>query len=338
MTRNTQLTSGPSHDCIDVRRRALLGWGAAACFAPGMARAQEFPSRTIRIMVGVPPGGSIDFAARLIAPAMSEILRTPVIVESKPGAAGVINTDYVAKSPADGYTLLLGTPSSIIIAPQAMPRFTFNPLVDLTAINMVSTSPIAIAVNPKLPVHRLKDLVELSKKRPVTLGLPTAGSVSHLTVELAAKATGANIQMVPYKGGGPALNDTMGGHVDATVGDVGSFLPLHREGRVRIVMVSSEKRNEAYPDVPTADEDAPGLVVTNWIGVFAPGKTPKAIIDKLNDALVKAAAKADVKAQFLKASATSASMPGPESFQKFVASEYVRYGRILRERGIVLQE
>lgn len=323
---------------LDARRRRLLGWGAAACIAPGLARAQDFPNKPIRIMVGVPPGGAIDFAARLVAPAMSEILRTPVLVENKTGAAGVINTDYVTKAPADGYTILLGTPSSIIIAPQAMPRFTFNPLTELIAINMVTTAPIAIGVNPKLPIYRLKDLVELSKKRPVTLGLPTAGSASHLVVEMVAKATGADIQMIPYKGGGPALNDTMGGHVDATVSDLGVFLPLHREGRVRVVMVSSEQRHESLPDVPTANEDAPGVIVTNWIGVFAPGKTPKAIIDKLNDALVRAASRPDVKAQFAKAAATVTSMPGPESFQKFVASEYVRYGRILRERGIVLQE
>jgi tripartite-type tricarboxylate transporter receptor subunit TctC len=323
---------------IMATRRELLALGLATGLAPGLAFAQEFPSKPIRIVLGATPGGSIDFGARLIANPLGELLKTQVVVENKPGAAGVIATEYVAKAPADGYTLLLGTPSPIIIAPQAMAKARVNPLTDLVAINMISTAPIAICVHPGLGVKTLKELVALSRTRPVKMALPLAGSVSHLVVEMVAKATGANFLNVPYKGGAPALNDTIAGHVDATVSDAGVFLQMHKEGRVRIVAVTSEKRLEALPDVPTASEAAPGLVVTNWLGVFAPANTPRPIIDQVNAALVKSVARKDVQAAFHKASATATAMPGPEPFQKFVAAEYLRYGRILRDRNIVIGE
>jgi tripartite-type tricarboxylate transporter receptor subunit TctC len=318
-------------------RRELLAIGLAAGFSPALASAQDYPSRPIRIMLGTTPGGSIDYGARLVSAPLTSILGTPVLVENKPGAGGVICTDYVAQATADGYTLLLGTPSPIIIAPQAMPKVKVNPLTDLMAINMISTSPLAIAVNPALGVKSLRDLVALSHKRPIKMGLPLVGSVSHLVVELLAKATGCNFLNVPYKGAAPALTDTIAGHIDATVGDVGVFLQMHQEGRLRIAIVTSEKRVEALPDVPTASEDAPGLVFTNWLGVFAPAKTPAPVMQKLKAALMKAVTRDDVRAGFQKASATAASMPGTEQFQKFVAAEYLRYGRILRERNIVIE-
>jgi tripartite-type tricarboxylate transporter receptor subunit TctC len=321
-----------------LSRRELLALGIAAGLAPGAAFAEDFPSKPIRILVGATPGGSIDYGARVIAKPLSELLKTPVIVENKPGAAGVISTEYVARSPADGYTLLFGTPSPIIIAPQAMPNARVNALTDLIAINTVSTAPLAIAVNPKLEVRRLKDLVALSKTRPITMGLPLAGSVSHLVVEMTAKATGCNFMNVPYKGAGPALSDAIAGHIDATVSDVGVFLPMHKEGKLRIVMVTSEKRLDVLPDVPTASEDAPGLVVTDWLGLFAPAKTPRPIIDKINSALVKTVAREDVQAAFQRASASASALAGPEQFQKFVAAEYLRYGQLVRERHIVIGE
>ncbi|HSW16890.1 MAG TPA: tripartite tricarboxylate transporter substrate binding protein [Ramlibacter sp.] len=335
MTQSTRLAT-PSMPCR-LSRRLLLVAGAAATFAPRLALAQEYPSKPIRLMVGATPGGSIDFGARAIAIALGEALGQTVIVENKPGAAGVINSDYVAKSAPDGYTLMVGTPSPVIIAPQAMAKATFNALTDVIPINMVSTSPIGIAVNPRLQVKRLSDLVALAKQRTVTMGLPLAGSVSHLTTELIAKAAGITFQNVPYKGAAPAITDTIAGHIDATVSDVGVFLPFHREERLRIVSVTSEKRVEALPDVFAATEEYPGLVVTNWVGLFAPAKTPKAVIDKINAALQKTVANKDVRAQFGKSSVTATSMASQQAFQTFVAAEYHRYGALLRERNIVIE-
>ncbi len=323
-------------DAMRVTRRELLTMGLAASLAPSLVRAQDYPTKPIRITVGATPGGSIDNGARIIAGYLGEPLKTNVVVENKPGAAGVLNTEYVARAQPDGYTLLLGTPSPVIIAPQAMPHVKMNPLTDLKAINMVSTSPLAIVVNPKLGIRRLSDLVALSKTRPITMGLPLAGSVSHLVVEMVAKETGCNFLNVSYKGAAPALTDTIAGHIDATVGDLGVFLQMHAEGRIRIALVTSERRIDSLPDVPTANEDAPGLVVTNWLGIFAPGQTPPAIIDKLDAAIQKTVAREEVKAAFRKASATATSMPSAAQFQKFVGEEYLRFGRILRERNIVI--
>lgn len=333
----SKIHSAAPRGTAPLSRREVLGLAMAAGLAPSLAFAQEYPSRPIRLLVGAPPGGSIDNGARLIAGPLGEILGAQIVIENKPGAAGTISTEYVAKAAPDGYTLLLGTPSPVIVAPQAMPKLRFNPLTDLVAINTISNSPLAIVVNSKLPVKSLKDLVALSRTRPIRMGLPLAGSVSHLVVEMVAKATGANFLNVPYKGAAPALNDTIAGHIDATVGDVGVYLPMHREGRIRIAMVTSEKRLDGYRDVPTANEDAPGLVFTNWLGVFAPANTPAPIVQKLNAALIKLVARADVRTGFQKASATAVAMPSSEQFEKFVASEYLRYGRIVRERNIVIE-
>ena len=319
-------------------RRNVLALGIAAGLAPVTALAQDYPSRPIRILVGVTPGGSIDYGARVIAAPLGELLKTPVIIENKPGAAGLISTEFVARAAPDGYTLLLGTPSPVIIAPQAMVKTKLNPLTDLIAINMVSTSPLAIAVHPSLGVTQLKDLVALSRTRPVQMGLPLAGSLSHLVVEMTAAATGCNFLNVPYKGAVPALTDAIAGHIDATVSDVGVLLPMHKEGKLRILMVTSDKRIDALPDVRTLSEDAPGLVATNWLGVFAPAHTPQPIVDRINAALVAVTARKEVQAAFQLASAQAASLAGPEQFKTFVAAEYLRYGRVIRERHIVLGE
>ena len=324
------------HRALPLSRRQVLAMGIAAGLAPRAALAQDYPSRPIRILVGATPGGSIDYGARVIAVPLGELLKTSVIIENKPGAAGMISTEFVVNAPADGYTLLLGTPSPIIIAPQAMPNVKFNPLTDLVAINTVSTAPLAIAVNPNLGVNSLKELVALSRTRPIKMGLPLAGSVSHLVVEMVAKATGCNFLNVPYKGAAPAINDAIAGHNDATVSDVGVFLPMHQENRLRVVMVTSDKRIPALPDVPTASEDAPGLVVTNWLGVFGPAKMPQSVVDTINAALVKVTERDDVRAAFQKASATASVMAGPPQFKTFVAAEYERYGQIVRERNIVI--
>jgi tripartite-type tricarboxylate transporter receptor subunit TctC len=327
-----------NQDKIRLSRRRVLGAAAAATFAPGLALADDYPSKPIRLMVGATPGGSIDFGARVIAASLTKILNTPILVENKPGASGVIHSEYVAKAAADGYTLMVGTPSPVIIAPQAMPKATFNPLTDLTSINMVSTSPIALAVNPRLPVKNLKDLVALARQRKVSMALPLAGSLSHLVSEMVAKAAGISFLNVPYKGAAPAINDTIAGHTDVSVSDVGVFLPFDRENRLRVIMVSSEKRVPQLPNVQTASEDYPGLVVTNWVGVFGPPNLSQSIVDKINAALQKTVALAEVREQFGKSSVTPVSMASPRDFQGFVATEYLRYGRLLRERGITISE
>lgn len=320
----------------NLTRRGVLGAAAACAAVPSLVLAQSYPSRPIKIVVGATPGGSSDIGARVIAAALSEELKVTVIVDNKPGASGVIANEIVSKSEPDGYTLLVSTSSSVVIVPQAMPNARFNPLTDLAPINLVSTSPLAIAVNPKLDVKRLSDLIALAKQRQVTMALPLVGSLSHVVTELSAKAGGAQFQNVPYKGAAPAITDTIAGHTDATVSDAGVLFPYHRDGRLRMIMVTSEKRLPGFPDVPTAQEDYPGLNMANWLGVFGPPHMPKAVLDRLNEALLKGVASASVREQFTKMSVSPATLAGPQAFQSFLAGEYVRYGRLLRERGIVV--
>lgn len=319
-----------------IGRREVVALGLASLAAPAMVLANNFPSQPIKIVVGVPPGGSIDHGARVLATHMSDILKTPVIVQNMPGAAGMIANDFIVKSPADGYTLVLGTPSPILIAPQAIPSIKFDPLKELVPINRISESPIALAINPKLGAKNLTDLIALSKTRQIKMALPLLGSASHLVTELVGQATGINFLNVPYKGGGPAMVDTIAGHTDVTVSDVGVFVNMHKEGRLRIIAVTSEKRLEALPDVQTVNEVSPGFVATNWLGVFASAKTPAPVVQKLGEAMRQAASRDEVKKAFREKSAEASAMANPEAFKRFAEEEFHRYGKILREKNIVI--
>ncbi|MBB3181040.1 tripartite tricarboxylate transporter substrate binding protein [Variovorax sp. Sphag1AA] len=322
-----------------TRRTALgLGVGLVAGLSGGAAIAQSYPSKPIRIIVGFVPGGSTDFGGRMIAAGLADALGVSVVVENRAGATGVIATEYVANSPPDGYTLLVGTATPVIIAPQAMGRQSFNALTDLTPVNMVGESPMALAVNPKLGVKRLKDLVALSRTRPVTVGTSGVGGALHLLVESLIQSTGGNFVVVPYKGTGPTVTDAIAGHIDATVSDIGSFLPFHNDGKLLVLGIASEKRMDALPDIPTLQEDVPGTVMVSWTGLFAPGKTPKPIIDTLNAGLMKMIARDDVRKQFVKAGATVYAQANPAAFQKLVANDYQRFGKLIKERGIVIKE
>ena len=328
---STQSTSAIGYS---ISRREFVVSGAATIAAPRLALAEDFPSKPIRIVLGTTPGASIDTVARLVAAAIAPLLNTTVVVENKPGASGMIAAEAVMSSPADGYTLLMGTPSGIIIAPQAMTTVKFKPLEDVVGVNIVSTSPIGIAINPSLDAKNIQELTAQSKKSPITMGLPLVGSASHLVVEMVRKVTGCNFQNVPYKGGAPAMNDAIAGHVNSTVSDVGVLAPMHKAGKLRLVLVSSDKRLPELPDVPAAGETAAALVATNWMGVFAHAKTPKPVLEKISAALAKGVNDEGVRAQLAKYLATATSMASPDEFQKFVVSEYHRYGELVREAGI----
>jgi tripartite-type tricarboxylate transporter receptor subunit TctC len=332
--------SSEDAQCAGFSRRNLIGLGLAAGLAPRLALAQNYPTRAIRVIVGFVPGGATDTGARIVAAGLSEVLGAPVVVENKPGATGVLATEYVARSAAaDGYTLLVGTATPIIVAPQAMRKQTFHPLTDLAPINMVVEQPQAFAVNPRLPVRRMKDLVALSRTRQVSVGVSGIGGSAHLLVEALIQATGGgNFLVVPYKGSGPALADVVAGHVDANVSDVGSFLPMYNEGRLAIAATATEKRLDILPNVPTCQEDLPGLVMSIWLGVFAPAKTPKPILAVLDAAMLKVVARDDVRTQFARTIATMSSQRDSEAFARFVAADYQRYGKLIRDRGIAIKE
>ncbi|MEJ8850764.1 tripartite tricarboxylate transporter substrate binding protein [Variovorax rhizosphaerae] len=328
MTARSSFLRSTRFGCSVVLALTASAWGL-------QAHAQPYPSKPIRLLVGYLPGGGVDFTARTIAPALGEALNTIVVVENKAGASGTLSGDFVAKSAPDGYTLLYAPGSAITTAPQTMAKPPFDVLNDLAPINMVGESPLVIAMNPNLGVHNVKDLLALSRKRTVNLASGGAGGMSHLTIEMLSQAAKGNITHVAYKGGSPAIVDTMAGHVDGTLADFPPVLQMFKDKRLVPVGVTSEKRVEFLPNVQTVAEDIPGFVALSWYGVFAPAKTPRDIIEKINAALVKAMAREDVRTHLKDAAVLPKTLASPAAFRTFVADDYARWGKLIRDRNIV---
>jgi tripartite-type tricarboxylate transporter receptor subunit TctC len=300
---------------------------------PGSAVAQDYPTRPIKIIVGYPPGGSNDIVARIIAPPLGEELGVPVIVENRAGASGTIGADAVAKAAPDGYTLMVTSASPVVITPHTMEKVPFDTPRDFAAVNTVGLTPEVIAVRSALPVHSLKELLALAQKQQVSLSSSGSGGLPHLTIELIKQAHKGNILHVPYKGAAPAMTDTIAGHVDGIVMDLPPLFPMIKDGRLRPLAVTSAKRVDFLPDVPTALEELPGFDVVNWLGVLAPAKTPQKVIDRLNAALIKIVARPDVKEKLSNVAVVPSTMESPAAFQKFLAAEYARWGKVVKESG-----
>jgi tripartite-type tricarboxylate transporter receptor subunit TctC len=315
-----------------TRRAACAALGAFAFASRSFA--QDFAGKPIRLVVGYPPGGSNDIVARIISQPLGEALGTQVIVENRAGASGVIGADYVAKAQPDGLTLLAASASPVVITPHTLPKIPFNTLTDFACINTVGLTPEAIAVPPSLGVNTLKELIALAKTRQISLSSSGNGGLPHLTIELLIQQSKGNILHVPYKGAGPAVTDTIAGHVNGIVMDVPPLYPLIQDGRLKALAVTSDKRVEFLPNVPTAQEELPGFSVSNWVGVFAPAKTPKAVVDKIDEALKKVVARPDVKDKLIKVAVVPSIMPTPDAFTKFVAGEFARWGKLVKEKNI----
>jgi len=315
--------------------RLLLA--SIALAAASQACAQAWPSKPIRMIVGFTPGGSNDIVARIIAPPLAEALGATVTVENRPGASGAIGADAVAKAAPDGYTLLAASASPVVITPHTLPKIPFNTLTDFAPINTVGLTPEAIATGPKLNVGSLKELLALAATKEVSLSSSGNGGLPHLTIELLIQASRGKIVHVPYKGAAPAITDTLGGHVDGIVMDLPPLFPLIQGGKLKALAMTSEKRFDLLPALPTAQEVLPGFNVTNWMGVFAPAGTPPAVVERLNDALRKVVARDDVKAQLLAAAVVPSLMASPDAFRKFVAEEFRRWGRLVKEKNITAE-
>ncbi|AHG64134.1 Bug family tripartite tricarboxylate transporter substrate binding protein [Advenella mimigardefordensis] len=326
LDRNTTRRPGIS------RRNLLILAGAQLLIGPAFAKPDS--GKVIRLMVSAPPGGSLDFGARIVSKALAEELGTTVIVMNKGGAAGTINAADVAKATADGTTLLYATATAAVVAPQTMSPPPFDPLHDLIAINTVGSSAVALALNPKLGVNNLKALIELSRSRQITLGSSGNGSLMHLIIESVIKATGANFLHVPYRGAGPSIIDAVAGQIDGCFADLAPVSPFLQDKKLILAAVTTDQRLTGYPDVPTLGEDIPGFDVANWQGIFAPGKTPEPIIERLNAALLRVAARDEVRAQFRQGQMDVAPVKKPDTFETIVSKDYQRWGKLLEEMGM----
>jgi tripartite-type tricarboxylate transporter receptor subunit TctC len=301
--------------------------------------AQGYPDRPIRMIVGFPPGGGVDMVARLMASGMTKVLNQSIVVENRSGAAGSIATEYVAKAPADGYTILMGNTGSLAINPSLYPNSAYDTLRDFRPVALVSTSPLALVVHPGVPAHSLKDFIDMARREPgkVNFGTGGSGSIAHLTMELLMLQTGTRMLHVPYRGGTPAITDLVAGQLQMVVEGVPLVSPLVRAGKLRALAVTSSKRSQVLPDVPTAAESGfPDFVVTAWYGIVVPEGTPDAVVQRLNAAANQALADPDLRAK-LAQQGSDAAGGAPADFGKFLEQEVGRWGDAVRKSGAKVQ-
>ncbi|MBW6400040.1 tripartite tricarboxylate transporter substrate binding protein [Roseomonas sp. HJA6] len=293
-------------------RRALL---AAAVGVPGVAFAQgagDWPDRPIRFVVPFAAGGNTDVLARLYGNRMSSVLGQPIVVENRAGAAGAIGTEAVIRSRPDGCTLLIGSPGSIVNGPLLMANRRYDPITDLTFVAMFGNVPMVIIVQASMPVRSLPELVAYSTSRPngVTIGTSGIGGANHLPLELFKAQTGANLEHVPYRGGGATLPDFVAGNVDGILIELSSVLDLHRDGRGRILGIAAQQRSAQVPEVPTfVEQGIAAFTAASFVGLFAPTGTPAPIVNRLQAVVREAASDPDIRARL---ASYSVDPPTPE--------------------------
>jgi tripartite-type tricarboxylate transporter receptor subunit TctC len=314
----------------------MRNWFWLLLAVPLFANAQgNYPNKPIRMIIPFAPGGASDFVGRIMQPKMQELLGQPIVVENKPGAAGSIGMDFVAKSAPDGYTVFLGNIGSIAINPAVLPAQSSVPTRDLVAITQVVDVPSIIIAHPSLPVSSLRELIAYAKANPGKLnyGSPGSGSVDRLVIEILRKVGGLEMVHVPYKGGaGPAVAGLMGGETNLMSATAASSLPGIRAGRLKALAVTGEKRLDQLPDVPTVKEEGyPDLTASSWQGLFVPAGTPKEAIDKLYDAAVKTMVVPEVVSRLATGGAFAVTSPNPGAFGEYVAAETKRWARIAKE-------
>jgi len=310
---------------------------AAACMlAAGGAIAQAYPSKPVRMIVGFPPGGGTDVVARVISQKLTEWWGQPVTVENRAGATGTIGADVVAKSPADGYTLIMGHVNSTGIAPNLFPKLPYDPIKDFTAVAYVGYVPNVLAVHPSINAKSVKELVALLKTQPGKLNYASSGngSTQHLAGEMFKQLTGTSIVHVPYKGSGDAIKDLLAGVVAMNFDTMPPVMPHIQAGKLRPIAVSSSKRLEALPDVPTiAEAGQKGFDMGSWQAVFVPIGTPKPIVDRLHAEIMKIVATPDVQAR-LKGFGMTPSTMTPAELGEYQKAEVAKWSRVVKAAGI----
>jgi tripartite-type tricarboxylate transporter receptor subunit TctC len=317
-----------------VRRNVAILVLLAVSVAAG-AQTASFPVKPIRVVVPVPPGGSIDTVMRVIAPRMSESIGQSVVLESRPGASTNLGTELVARAPGDGYTLLANT-VGLVANVSLFSKLGYDPERDFAAVCLIASSPSLIAVHPSVPVKNIQELIALAKKNPSTVKFGTAGAggLTHLAVELLASQTGTKFAHVPYKGGGPALIALMSGEVDMAALAVVAAAGYVNSNRMRVLAVTSAKRMAILPNIPTvAESGVPQHEFSSWVGVVAPVATPAPIIKILNEHMVRAARSPDVVERFTKDGAEVVAST-PEQFKKVISEEVAMWARVIKQAGI----
>ena len=334
-------------------KRALVKLGLAkpavasvACLAflsialaPLGVRAQDFPAKPIRVVVPWPPGSNVDITARTLATAFGAALGTAIVVDNKPGAGGTIGTGIVAKAPADGYTLLLGSTASVTIAPSVYKTVDFDPIKDLVAIGPVHNTAMVLTAAPKTPVANYREFLALAAGRAgqLSIATPGTGSTNHLAVEMLSMQAGIKLLHVPYKGAGPALNDLTSSQVEMMMDQTPPSLPHIKEGRIKGIAVTSEKRLALLPDVPTLDElGLKGFQASTFTALFGPAGIPPDVLAKLVAAHAKAMADPKVRELYIGMGAEIIDM-NREQFALFVKADFEKWLKVVKAAGITAE-
>ena len=300
------------------------------------AQAQTYPTRPITIIVPFPPGASTDFMARIIRDPLNEVLGQPVVIDNRPGAGGTTGSAAVAAAAPDGHTLLVSVNAPLTMNVYMQKNFPFDPKTAFTPVSTMADVVLALAVNSSLPVKSVPELIEYAKKNPdkkLSYGSAGIGSAHHIAGELLKQKTGIDMLHVPYRGGGPAIQDLVAGHIPISFGTTPAVLPQANAGTIRIIALAEEKRSPDLPDVPTVAETVPGVVTATWVGLFAPAGTPRPIVDRLNKIVVDTLKRPEILEK-LKQQGANAVGGSPEELGERMKNELANWGRVIPSIGI----
>jgi tripartite-type tricarboxylate transporter receptor subunit TctC len=314
------------------RRDIVAGLGLVAAM-PKMAFAQAGP---IKLIAPFPPGGSVDAISRLVQPGLQQRLGTSVIVENRPGGSGSIGANAVAKSAPDGQTWLVVFDTHAV-NPTLLPNMPFDSVKDLDPVELIGTAPMVLACHPSRPFKTLADVLAAAKAAPGKLSYATIGngSLGHLAMVLLGKRAGVELTHVPYRGGGPAMNDAVGGHVDLIIGSAALVAPQVTGGLIRPLVQTAAKRISTMPNVPTVLESGyEGFVADAWWGVFAPAGTPKPVVDKFRTALVESIRDPAINQRLVEQQQVTLALTGPDAFRSFFAEQMKIWGAVVRDNAI----
>ena len=312
---------------------------ALASIFPAIAAAQTYPSKPIRIIVPFAPGGPNDIIGRIVGQKLTETWGQPIVIENRGGAGGTIGVDAGAKSPADGYTLIMGGSSNLAVAPSLYAKLPYDPLVDIAPVSNVAFVPYVVTVNPRVPAKTMKELIAIAKAKPrfLNYGSSGAGSMSSLAAELIGSIGGAHLVHVPYKGTAPAVAAMVTGEIDLMVADLAAVVGHAKAGKLRILATAGSKRTKAAPELPTvAEAGLRGYAVDAWFGVVAPVKTPHDIVSKLSGGVIAAVKSADVRSRFEQLGYDPIGDTSAE-FAQTIRNDIEKFARIIKAAGIKVE-
>ena len=321
---------------MPVNRNSTSAYLAAFCiaFAPS-SFAQTYPSKPVKIVVPFPPGGPTDVVGRLVATKLGEALNQQFVVENRPGAGGTVGSEVVAQAPADGYTLLYGSTSTLAMAPSLYRKLGYDPRKSFAPISLVSSGPLLVAINAAVPAQTLSQLIALAKDKPGMLNYGSAGNATppHLAAELFKSLSATQLTHVPYKGGAPALQAIAAGEVQVIFEGIVTLLPQIKAGRLRALAITGTTRDASLPDVPTvAEAGLPAFQVNFWSGLVAPAGTPGEVVNLLNAALRRALVAADARETLTRFGLAPAGNT-PTEFARFIDTEIIRWDRAVQASG-----